>query len=95
MPIYEYRCKDCGGTTSKRTRIADKPKSVRCEHCESENTQSIVSRPSVVLSSQSKVDRLDPKYDKIVDHAMKQNPLADPDRLLKKMRDPGSGTSDP
>ena len=38
------------------------------------------------LSSASKVARLDPKYDKMVDRAMKNTPQADPDRVLKRLK---------
>ena len=48
----------------------------------------------MVLSSKSKIERLDPKYDKMVDSTMAKNPLADPDQLLHKMRDPGSGKAE-
>lgn len=58
------------------------------------DTHGIVSGANVVLSSKSKVDRLDPKYDKMVDSAMSRNPAADPDRLLGKMRDPAGGRPD-
>ena len=48
----------------------------------------------MVLSSKSKIERLDPKYEKMVDSTMAKNPLADPDRLLSKMRDPGAGKTE-
>ena len=38
------------------------------------------------LSSASKVARLDPKYEKRVDQAIRNTPLADPDRLLRRMK---------
>jgi hypothetical protein len=40
----------------------------------------------VRLSSASKVARLDPKYDRMVDRAMKNTPQADPDRVLKRLK---------
>jgi len=46
----------------------------------------IVSRPSVHLSKMSKLEKLDPKYDKMVDRAMKNTASADPDRILEKMK---------
>lgn len=56
-----------------------------CEAC-GEEAARIISRPSVHLSKASKLDRLDPKYDKLVDKAMQSTPLAEPDRLIKKMK---------
>jgi len=85
MPTYEYRCESCRGVSEITTTIADRPATVQCDHCKG-NAKRIISRSAVRLSSASKVDRLDPKYDRMVDNAMNSNPLSDPDRLLKKMR---------
>ena len=74
--------------------VEERPVAITCSHCDSNDTHGIVSRANVVLSSKSKVERLDPKYDKMVDSAMKKNPKADPDRLLRKMRDPATGRPD-
>lgn len=35
MPIYEYRCKQCGSHFEKRQSVADEPLKV-CEKCEGE-----------------------------------------------------------
>ncbi|MCY4143623.1 MAG: zinc ribbon domain-containing protein [Gammaproteobacteria bacterium] len=94
MPSYEYRCHDCLKISETSTSVIDKPPSISCQHCGSENTRAIVSRSNVVLSSKSKIERLDPKYEKMVDSTMAKNPLADPDRLLSKMRDPGAGKTE-
>ena len=37
-------------------------------------------------SSASKVARLDPKYEKMVDAAMKNTPEGDPDRVLRRLK---------
>ncbi len=94
MPSYEYRCLDCHEISETSSAVRDKPPSICCQHCGSTNTRGIVSRPNVVLSSKSKIERLDPKYDKMVDRTMAKNPLADPDRLLRKMRDPALGATE-
>ncbi len=65
--------------------IGDAPKTVKCDQCGKE-ARRIISRPSVHLSNLSKVEKLDPKYDKMVDKAMKNTASADPDRYLKKMK---------
>ncbi|MCY4095138.1 MAG: hypothetical protein OXG05_08440 [Gammaproteobacteria bacterium] len=49
---------------------------------------------SVKLSSQSKVERQDPKYDKMVDQAMNRNPLSDPMRYVNRRGDPAKGQPD-
>ena len=94
MPTYEFRCAECSEVSSIFASIDERPTSIVCTHCGSEETRAIVSRPNVVLSSKSKVERLDPKYDKLVDSAMNQNPVADPDRLIRKMRDSAKGRPD-
>lgn len=85
MPIYEFRCVDCGELTTVVSTIAARPSEIACEHCGGVATR-ILSRSSVKLSSTSKVERLDPKYDRMVDQAMKKTPQADPDRLLRRMK---------
>ena len=35
MPIYEYRCKQCGSHYEKRQSVSDEPLKV-CENCEGE-----------------------------------------------------------
>ena len=85
MPTYEYRCRSCAAVTSRVCKVADKPKTVRCERCGRRAT-AIISGGAVRLSNASKVARLDPKYDKMVDAAMKSTQHAEPDRLLKKMK---------
>ena len=94
MPTYEFRCTECSEVSSIFSSIDNRPTSIVCSYCGSEETRAIVSRPNVVLSSKSKVERLDPKYDKLVDSAMARNTAADPDRLIRRMRDPATGRPD-
>ena len=65
--------------------VAEYDAALACDACGAE-TRRIISRPSVHLSKASKLDRLDPKYDKLVDKAMQSTPQAEPDRLLKRMK---------
>jgi putative FmdB family regulatory protein len=37
MPIYEYRCLDCGTEFEELVRSEDEP--IECEDCDSENVQ--------------------------------------------------------
>jgi len=85
VPTYEYRCPSCGAVTSALLRVSERTSTRPCEHCGAD-AAAIVSRPSVHLSKQSKLDRLDPKYDRMVDRAMKNTQNAEPDRILKKMK---------
>ncbi|MPZ24145.1 MAG: hypothetical protein GEU28_11525 [Dehalococcoidia bacterium] len=44
MPIYEYRCADCGRLTSVFTRSREGATAVACERCGSTNTARTLSR---------------------------------------------------
>ena len=85
MPLYEYRCKTCNALTTALRSVAESEVPVPCESCGAE-ARRIVSRPSVHRSKISKVDRLDPRYDRMVDKAMNSTGLADPDHYLRKMK---------
>ena len=85
MPLYEYRCPSCQALTTALRSAAESGRLVRCERCGAE-AHRILSRPSVHRSRASKVERLDPRYDKMVDKVMANTQHADPDRYLKKMK---------
>ena len=93
MPVYEYRCAKCDAVTSTLASINAIPKEIECA-CGGTAAR-IISRPSVHLSKGSKVARLDPKYDAMVDKAMRNTPMADPDRLVNRRGDIAKGHDDP
>ena len=93
MPIYEYRCDACGKVSTTLASINSIPTQIPCEHCTAPSPR-ILSRPSVHLSARSKTARLDPKYDKRVDQAMRNTPMADPDRLINRRGDSAKGRPD-
>lgn len=93
MPIYEYRCRNCGAVTGRLASINDIPAEIACERCHATATR-IISRPAVKLSAKSKTARLDPKYDRMVDQAMRNTPSADPDRLINRRGDIAKGRPD-
>lgn len=82
VPTYEYRCVACNQVSTRISPVSQKPKTIVCEHCGSSETKAIVSLNAVQLSRLSKLERLDPKYDKMLDAAAAKNPLADPHRYL-------------
>ncbi len=86
MPLYEFRCGACEAITSLRCSVAERPASATCEHCGRLGAIQVVSASSVHRSSASKVARLDPKYDRMVDRAMRNTPAADPDGVLKRLK---------
>ena len=91
MPVYEYRCGACRKITTVFGTVADKPDHIACETCGFPKAHRIISRPSVRLSNLSKLERLDPKYDKQIDQAISNNPAADPDRLINRRGDISKG----
>ena len=44
MPIYEFRCADCGKVTNHFTRKIDTELTVACEHCKSQKTSRMMSK---------------------------------------------------
>ena len=86
MPIYEFRCKQCGDTTSLLWRSDSRQDELNCRHCGHSELEKLISAFSVHKSLSSKLASLDPKYDKMVDTAVRNTPEADPDIHLKKMK---------
>ena len=83
MPIYEYRCDDCQGKTAKLVRGFDAPNSIACRECRGENTHRVISSVSFHKSLNSKLQNLDPRYDRMADTAAANTADADPNRFLK------------
>ena len=53
MPIYEYRCVDCGKVSSLFTRSISSPLEPACTHCQSRDVVRRMSSFSVAKSVQS------------------------------------------
>jgi hypothetical protein len=66
--------------------MAARPESVTCEHCGHAGATQILTSAAVHRDSASKAARLDPKYDRLVDRAMRNTQHADPDRILKRLK---------
>ena len=92
MPLYEFRCLVCQTLSTAFRSVASRDEVMRCESCASA-CERVISGGAVHLSAASKVARADPKYDRLVDKAMRNTPAADPDHYLKRMR-PFSDASD-
>lgn len=58
MPIYEYRCADCGRRTSLFIRNMSDESNPVCKACGSENMNRLISRVSVVRSEESRLESL-------------------------------------
>jgi putative FmdB family regulatory protein len=60
MPIYDFRCADCGRRSSLlyQTFAAAESAEPRCEHCGSGAVNRLVSRVAVLKSEESRLDDL-------------------------------------
>ena len=88
MPLYAYRCDACGAVTdsySSTPTTSAESDPVACAECASTQTHRIIGRVAYHASDSAKTARLDPKYEKMVQHSLGKSPLADPERLTKKM----------
>jgi putative FmdB family regulatory protein len=53
MPIYEFKCKDCGRLTSIFVRTMGSSHKARCQHCGGKKLQRVVSRFAYRKSEQT------------------------------------------
>ncbi len=58
MPIYEYRCADCGRRTSIFIRSMNDELNPVCRTCGSQNMRRLISRVAVVRSEESRLESL-------------------------------------
>ena len=77
---------DCGTLTDELCSVGAAPESVTCENCGSTNTKRVIGRSAYLTSDAQKTSRLDPRYDKQVDQAMRNTRNADPDRYLGHLK---------
>ena len=82
MPIYEYRCEDCREKTAKLVRGFDAPETIPCRGCRSENTHRIISSVAFHKSLSTRLNELDPRYDRMADAAASSTADSDPQRFL-------------
>lgn len=50
MPIYEFRCRDCGTVTETLVMAAEQGKTCTCRKCGGSSTQRIISRPAAMAT---------------------------------------------
>lgn len=53
MPIYEYKCKECGKVTEVFVRSLHQEIGLSCSQCNSKNLQKIFSTPAVIKTGNS------------------------------------------
>src|SRR6185437_4900342 len=81
MPIYEYACHDCKTFVEVITRRVSDDYEPHCPDCGGTRLTRMISSFSFHLSFQSKLEQLDPKYDKMIDAA---SPDLSFDNIVKK-----------
>jgi putative FmdB family regulatory protein len=58
MPIYEYRCLDCGRYQSVLVRTYSDPTDLQCARCHGARFQKLVSRFAVLHSDEARLEQL-------------------------------------
>jgi putative FmdB family regulatory protein len=58
VPIYEYRCSDCGRKTQILTLSAKAAVEPKCRHCGGTNLKKLVSRVAILRSEESRLESL-------------------------------------
>lgn len=58
MPIYEYRCEDCGRRVSVLIRRLDQENEATCPRCGSRKLSRLWSRFAIARSEESRLERL-------------------------------------
>ena len=89
MPVYEYACMDCKKVVDVLVRRIGQEGKATCPACGGKNIERLISSFAFHLSVLTKLEQLDPKYDKMIDAA---NPDLSFENLVKKYKldQPGS-----
>lgn len=58
MPIYEYRCLDCGRYQSVLVRTYNDPTDLTCPRCQGVHLRKLVSKFAVVRSDEARLEQL-------------------------------------
>ena len=83
MPVYEYACSDCKKAVSVLVRRAGGSTKPACPECGGKRLTRLISGFAFHQSMMSKLEQLDPKYDKMIDAA---SPDLSFDNLVKKYK---------
>lgn len=81
MPVYEYACMSCERVVSVLARRVGADARTACPECGGHDLHRLVSRFAFHQSMTSKLEQLDPKYEKMVDAA---SPDLSFDSLVKR-----------
>lgn len=81
MPIYEYACMDCRKVVSVLVKRVTDDLHPACPDCGGDELRRLISSFAFHQSMLSKIEQLDPKYDKMIDAS---NPDLAFDNLVKQ-----------
>lgn len=109
MPIYEYRCRDCGKRSSLLVLSISHPPPLACQHCRSAKLERLLSRFASPKSEEARLESLadpanfggldenDPKsmeqFMKKMGHEMGEDFGGDFDAALEGAQDEGQTSS--
>ena len=83
MPVYEFACMDCKKVVSVLVRRVSDDVRAACPTCGGRNMRRLVSGFAFHRSFMTKLEQLDPKYDKMIDAS---NPDLAFDKLVKRYK---------
>jgi putative FmdB family regulatory protein len=78
MPVYEYRCAACGHAFSKLFRSVTNAGNVGCPACQAGSAERIVSGFAFHASLQSRIDSIDPQFEREIEWAESKHRHDDP-----------------
>lgn len=87
MPVFEYRCADCGRKFSALVGMTAEPDDARCPNCQSPNVGKLVSRPGRYRVEDDRIDEI----------ADRMEAMGDPDSptaVRETMREIGKALDD-
>ena len=89
MPVYEYQCAGCGRQFSKFYKSQGAAgAAAACPECGAADTQRTLSAFQVHQTLKTKIEQLDPKYEKELEWADRHNKTTDPLNRLNLNFDP-------
>jgi putative FmdB family regulatory protein len=87
VPIYEYRCENCGRKFSALIGMTAQADDTRCPHCQSERTNKLVSRFARYRTEDARIDAM-------ADHLETMGEPDSPSEMREVMRELGKAMDD-
>lgn len=87
MPVYEYRCAQCGKRFSALIGMTAEPDDSRCPHCQGLDTSKLISRPGRFRSEDARIDE-------VADRMESMSEPDSPTEMREAMREMGKALDD-